>query len=73
MRSTQLITVLPARCGVSGTRERIADLLKAYADAGVTTLIVAPGGAAHGGPGPTLDERLTVVRTVAEAAELAHV
>ncbi|MEH0421236.1 LLM class F420-dependent oxidoreductase [Streptomyces sp. B21-083] len=56
-----------------GTRERIADRLKAYADTGVTTLIVAPGGAAPGHPGLTLDERLTVLRGVAEAAELAQV
>jgi F420-dependent oxidoreductase-like protein len=45
-----------------GSRERIADRLRAYADAGVTTLSVTPFG---GG--------VEVLRTVAEAAELAGI
>jgi F420-dependent oxidoreductase-like protein len=47
-----------------GTRERIADRLRAYADAGVTTLNLSPGGF-------TLDERVAALRTAAEAVELA--
>ena len=56
-----------------GTRERIADRLKAYAATGVTTLIAMPGGAAPGGTGPGLEERLAMLRTLMEAAELAGV
>ncbi|MEV4729780.1 LLM class F420-dependent oxidoreductase [Saccharopolyspora sp. NPDC049426] len=56
-----------------GTKERMADRLKAYAEAGVTTLTVAPGGFAPGRRGPGLEERLTMLRTVVEAAELAGV
>ena len=47
-----------------GTRDRIADRLRAYADAGVTTLNLSPGGF-------TLDERVTALRTAAEAVEQA--
>lgn len=47
-----------------GTRERIADRLRAYADAGVTTVNLAPGGF-------TLEERVLALRTAAEAVELA--
>ncbi|RAG83924.1 LLM class F420-dependent oxidoreductase [Streptacidiphilus pinicola] len=47
-----------------GTRERIADRLRSYADAGVTTLNLSPGGF-------SLDERITALRTAAEAVELA--
>jgi alkanesulfonate monooxygenase SsuD/methylene tetrahydromethanopterin reductase-like flavin-dependent oxidoreductase (luciferase family) len=47
-----------------GTRERIADRLRVYADAGVTTLNLSPGGF-------TLSERITALRTAAEAVELA--
>jgi F420-dependent oxidoreductase-like protein len=54
-----------------GTKERIADRLKAYAEAGVTTLTVMPGGVSPGRPGPALEERLTTLRTVVEAAEHA--
>ena len=56
-----------------GTRERIADRLKAYAATGVTTLIAMPGGAAPGGVGPGLEERLAMLQTLMEAAELAGV
>ncbi|MCC9307101.1 LLM class F420-dependent oxidoreductase [Kitasatospora sp. RB6PN24] len=47
-----------------GTRERIADRMRAYADAGVTTLTLAP-------TGWTLDERVAALRTGVEALELA--
>ncbi len=56
-----------------GTRDRIADRLKAYAATGVTTLIAMPGGTAPGGTGPGLEERLAMLRTLMEAAELAGV
>ena len=45
-----------------GDRDRIADRVHAYADAGVTTLTVTPTGA-------TLDERVATLRVVAEALE----
>jgi F420-dependent oxidoreductase-like protein len=47
-----------------GTRERIADRMRAYAEAGVTTLSLAPGGL-------SLEERIGALRTGAEALELA--
>lgn len=47
-----------------GTKERIADRMRAYADAGVTTLTLAP-------TGWTLDERVTALRTAVDALELA--
>jgi F420-dependent oxidoreductase-like protein len=47
-----------------GPKERIADRMRAYADAGVTTLTLAPSGW-------TLDERVTALRTAVEALELA--
>lgn len=47
-----------------GTKERIADRMQAYADAGVTTLTLAPAGF-------TLEERMTALRTGVEALELA--
>ncbi|MFF4371024.1 LLM class F420-dependent oxidoreductase [Streptomyces sp. NPDC001594] len=47
-----------------GSVERIADGMRAYADAGVTTLTLAPAGF-------TLDERLTALRAGTEALELA--
>jgi F420-dependent oxidoreductase-like protein len=47
-----------------GTRERIADRLRAYADAGVTTLNLSPGGF-------SISERLAALRTAMEAVELA--
>ncbi|WP_035851208.1 LLM class F420-dependent oxidoreductase [Kitasatospora azatica] len=47
-----------------GSKERIADRMRAYADAGVTTLTLAPAGW-------TLDERITALRTGVEALELA--
>lgn len=50
------------RTSLLGSRERIADRLPAYADAGVTTLSVAPYAA-------SLDERLATLRTVAEALD----
>lgn len=56
-----------------GTKERVADRLHAYADAGVTTLIASHGGAAPGGVGPALEERMVTLRTLVEAAELAGV
>ncbi|GAA1946272.1 LLM class F420-dependent oxidoreductase [Kitasatospora viridis] len=47
-----------------GGTERIADRMRAYADAGVTTLTLAPAGW-------TLDERITALRTGVAALELA--
>lgn len=47
-----------------GPVERIADRMHAYADAGVTTLTLAPSGS-------TLQERITALRTGAEAIERA--
>jgi F420-dependent oxidoreductase-like protein len=49
-----------------GPKERIAEGMRAYADAGVTTLTVATYA-------PTLDERIATLRTAVEAAELAGV
>jgi F420-dependent oxidoreductase-like protein len=50
------------RTSLLGPRERIADRLHAYAEAGVTTLSVASYA-------PTLQERVATLRTVAEALE----
>ncbi|MEW1718984.1 LLM class F420-dependent oxidoreductase [Streptomyces sp. NPDC093109] len=47
-----------------GTVERIADRMTEYAEAGVTTLTLAPAGF-------TLDERITALRTGTEALERA--
>jgi F420-dependent oxidoreductase-like protein len=47
-----------------GSKERIADRMKAYAAAGVTTLTITPGGA-------TIEERIHALRTAVEAVELA--
>ncbi|MDT0345695.1 LLM class F420-dependent oxidoreductase [Streptomyces litchfieldiae] len=47
-----------------GSRERIADRMRAYAEAGVTTLSLAPAGF-------TLPERIASLRAGAEALELA--
>ncbi|HSA48856.1 MAG TPA: LLM class F420-dependent oxidoreductase [Yinghuangia sp.] len=47
-----------------GSKERIADRLHAYADAGVTTLTVTP-------TADTLDGRIATLRTVVEALELS--
>ncbi|MFF4157745.1 LLM class F420-dependent oxidoreductase [Streptomyces sp. NPDC001678] len=47
-----------------GPVERIADRMQAYADAGVTTLSLAPAGL-------TLDERIAALRTGVEALERA--
>lgn len=47
-----------------GPKERIADRMQAYADAGVTTLNLTPGGF-------TLEERIATLRTAVEALELA--
>ncbi|MEV4435511.1 LLM class F420-dependent oxidoreductase [Streptomyces sp. NPDC049585] len=47
-----------------GSVERIADRMQAYADAGVTTLSLAPAGL-------TLDERLATLRAGVQALELA--
>jgi F420-dependent oxidoreductase-like protein len=47
-----------------GPMERISDRMKAYADAGVTTLTLAPGGT-------DLDARIAVLRTAVEALERA--
>jgi alkanesulfonate monooxygenase SsuD/methylene tetrahydromethanopterin reductase-like flavin-dependent oxidoreductase (luciferase family) len=52
------------RTTLLGSKERIADRMKAYAAAGVTTLTLAPAGF-------TLDERLASLRAGAEALELA--
>jgi alkanesulfonate monooxygenase SsuD/methylene tetrahydromethanopterin reductase-like flavin-dependent oxidoreductase (luciferase family) len=49
-----------------GPKERIAEGMRAYADAGVTTLTIATYA-------PTLDERIATLRTAVEAAELAGV
>ncbi|MGH3358445.1 MAG: LLM class flavin-dependent oxidoreductase, partial [Nocardioidaceae bacterium] len=47
-----------------GPKERIADRLRAYADAGVTTLNVSTFGATHA-------ERAVTLRTVVDAVEAA--
>ncbi|WP_377268377.1 LLM class F420-dependent oxidoreductase [Peterkaempfera sp. SMS 1(5)a] len=47
-----------------GPRERIADRMQAFADAGVTTLNLTPGGF-------TLEERIATLRTAVVAMELA--
>ncbi len=47
-----------------GDRMRIADRIRAYADAGVTTLTVSP-------TATSLEERLNTLRTVVEATEAA--
>ncbi len=47
-----------------GTRDRIADRLRAYADAGVTTVNLTPTGF-------TLEERTLALRTAVEAVEQA--
>ncbi|MEU4390147.1 LLM class F420-dependent oxidoreductase [Kribbella sp. NPDC023855] len=49
-----------------GGKERIADKLTAYAEAGVTTVALTPFE-------PTVDQRITTLRTVAEALELAGI
>ena len=49
-----------------GPKERIADGIAAYASAGVTTLTVSSQAA-------SLDERMAMLRTVVEAAEIAGV
>jgi alkanesulfonate monooxygenase SsuD/methylene tetrahydromethanopterin reductase-like flavin-dependent oxidoreductase (luciferase family) len=48
-----------ARTALIGPKERVQERLHAYAAAGVTTLSVATYA-------PTLDERLTTLRTMAE-------
>jgi F420-dependent oxidoreductase-like protein len=50
------------RTSLLGPRERIADRLRAYADAGVTTLSVTPYA-------PSRDDRLDALRTVARALD----
>jgi hypothetical protein len=55
--------LIDATCLI-GPAERIQDRLHAYADTGVTTLSISPAA-------PTLEERLTALRTVADAAEAA--
>jgi F420-dependent oxidoreductase-like protein len=52
------------RTALLGSKERIAERLPAYAEAGVTMLSVAT----HA---PTLDERVATLRTVAEALDAA--
>jgi F420-dependent oxidoreductase-like protein len=52
------------RTTLIGTKERIADRLKAYAGVGVTTVNLTPAGT-------TLDERIGALRTAVEAVELA--
>lgn len=47
-----------------GPADRVRDRLAAYADAGVTTLTVAPSG-------PSPDERIAALRTVVEALDAA--
>jgi F420-dependent oxidoreductase-like protein len=54
------------RTSLLGSKERITDRLQAYADCGVTTLSITPGGASY-------DERVNTLRTVAEALEKAGV
>ena len=49
-----------------GSVDRIADRMKSYAEAGVTTLTLAPAGF-------TLDERLASLRAGTEALERAGV
>lgn len=52
------------RCSLLGSVDRIADRMKEYAEAGVTTLTLAPAGW-------TLDERIAALRAGAEAVERA--
>ena len=47
-----------------GPPDRVRDRLAAYADAGVTTLSVAPSAG-------TFDERVATLRTLAEAVDAA--
>jgi F420-dependent oxidoreductase-like protein len=54
------------RTSLLGPKERITDRLQAYADCGVTTLSITPGGM-------TYDERVNTLRTVAEAFDKAGV
>jgi F420-dependent oxidoreductase-like protein len=54
------------RTSLLGSRERITDRLQAYAECGVTTLAITPGGASY-------DERVATLRTVAEALDKAGV
>jgi alkanesulfonate monooxygenase SsuD/methylene tetrahydromethanopterin reductase-like flavin-dependent oxidoreductase (luciferase family) len=49
-----------------GPRERLADRLVEFHDAGVTTVNVMPNGA-------TLDERVAAIRTIAEALDKSGV
>ena len=49
-----------------GGKERIAEKLTAYAEAGVTTVALTPFE-------PTVEQRITTLRTVAEALELAGI
>jgi F420-dependent oxidoreductase-like protein len=49
-----------------GGKERIADKLTAYAEAGVTTIALTPFE-------PTVEQRINTLRTVAEALELAGI
>ena len=63
------------RTSLLGPKERIADKLVEYAEAGVTTLAITPFG---GGPGLTpydssVEARIAVVRTVAEALDHAGI
>jgi F420-dependent oxidoreductase-like protein len=57
------VDLIDATC-LLGTRDRIRDRMQAYAAAGVTTLTVAP-------TATTLEDRLSTLRTVVEAAEAA--
>src|SRR4051812_37950928 len=52
------------RTSLLGPKERIADRMQAYADAGVTTISVVPYGDSH-------DERIAGLRTAAEALDKA--
>jgi alkanesulfonate monooxygenase SsuD/methylene tetrahydromethanopterin reductase-like flavin-dependent oxidoreductase (luciferase family) len=62
------------RTSLLGTPERIADRLVAYAEAGVTTLTVAPyppAGVTE--PAQILDHAIRTLRVLAEALERAGV
>jgi F420-dependent oxidoreductase-like protein len=54
------------RTSLLGPKERITDRLQAYAECGVTTLSITPGGM-------TYDDRVNTLRTVAEALDKAGV
>jgi hypothetical protein len=63
------------RTSLLGPKERVAEKMTAYAEAGVTTLNLTPfgGGAGRTPYDASVDARLDVIRTAAEALELAGI